>query len=122
MTAPVSLPSPAIGLTLALARATCSPLNAFGGAVAPGARRNTAQAQRLRVLCRLQAGPASAAALARECYCPSPTKRVSELRRQGWPIRSAWIELREPDGSVSPAVVYTLPADNDPAQLHLFNE
>jgi len=105
----------------ALTRATSSPLHAFG-AVAPGARRNTAQAQRERVLSRLQAGPATPAALVRDCHCPSPTKRVSELRRQGWPIRSKWIELREPDGSVSPATLYSLVAGADPAQLHLFPE
>lgn len=105
----------------ALTRATSSPLHAFG-AVAPGARRNTARAQRERVLARLKVGPATAAALMRECYCPSPTKRLSELRRQGWLIRSEWIELREPDGSVSPATLYSLPADADPAQLHLFPE
>lgn len=103
----------------ALARATANPLHAFGGAV-PGGRPNTAQAQRDRVLCRLQAGPATAAVLSRECYCPSPTKRISELRRLGWPIQSQWIERPEPDGSVSPAVLYSLPADADPAQLPLF--
>jgi hypothetical protein len=102
-----------------LTRATSNPLHALDAA-APGARRNTARAQRDRVLARLQAGPVTAAELARACYCPSPTKRVSELRRRGWPIRSAWIECREPDGSVSPATVYSLPADTDPAQLHLF--
>lgn len=101
-----------------LTRSTSNPLHALGLA-GHDARPNTARAQRERVLMRLQAGPATAAALARECYCPSPTKRVSELRRAGWPIRSAWIELREPDGTVSPATLYRLPADADPAQLSL---
>lgn len=101
-----------------LTRTTSSPLHAFG-LVGHAARPNTARAQRERVLMRLQAGPATPAALTRECYCPSPTKRVSELRRAGWPIRSTWIELREPDGTVSPATLYTLPADADPAQLSL---
>lgn len=102
-----------------LTRSTSNPLHALGP-VAHSGRPNTARAQRERVLMRLQAGPATAAELARECYCPSPTKRVSELRRVGWPIRSEWIELREPDGTVSPATLYTLPADADPAQLALF--
>lgn len=102
-----------------LTRHTASPLHAFAG-LAPGAPRNTVKAQRDRVLKRLQAGPATAATLGRECYCPSPTKRVSELRRKGWPIQSEWIELREPDGTVSPATLYSLAADADRAQLALF--
>ncbi len=104
-----------------LARATSSPLHALPVAV-PGLQRNTVRAQRERVLARLQAGPASVGVLARECYCPSPTKRVSELRRLGFRIASDWIERREPDGTVSPAVLYRLAADLDTAQLPLFNE
>lgn len=99
---------------------TMNPLHAALGAAAHGVRRNTARAQRDRLVKCLQAGPATAADLARACFCPCPTKRVSELRRAGWQIRSEWIELREPDGSVSPAVLYTLPADADPDQLALF--
>lgn len=85
----------------------------------PPARRNGVQAQRERLIARLQRGPATRGALARECYCPSPTKRVSELRRIGHDIRSAWIEEREPDGTVSPTVLYSLAPDTGAEQLAL---
>jgi len=99
-------------------RRTFSPLHAQA-VLSPAAPRNAVGLQRERVLARLKAGPASRAALCRECSCPSVTKRVSELRRMGWAIRSQWIEEREPDGSVSPTVLYSLPSDADPEQLAL---
>lgn len=95
-----------------------NPLHAHA-VLSPTAPRNTVRLQRERVLVRLQAGPATRAALCRECCCPSVTKRVSELRRKRRAIRSQWIEEREPDGSVSPTVLYSLPSDADPEQLAL---
>jgi hypothetical protein len=83
------------------------------------APQNGVQAQRERLLARLQRGSATRGALARECYCPSVTKRVSELRRMGHDIRSEWVEEREPDGSVSPTTLYSMAADSEAAQLAL---
>lgn len=81
---------------------------------------NTTAAQRARICRRLQCGPATRPELERECWAPSVTKRIAELRREGWPIFSTWTTDRAPDGSVSGAVVYTLGAGTaDPAQLAL---
>jgi hypothetical protein len=98
------------------ARLCGSPLHVL---TIPPAGRNGVQAQRGRVLARLRRGPATRGALARECFCPSPTKRVSELRRIGHDIRSTWVEEREPDGTVSPTVLYSLAPDTCAAQLAL---
>lgn len=87
--------------------------------LSPTAPRNSVRLQRERVLASLQASPATRAVLCRECSCPSVTQCISELRRMGWAIRSQWIEEREPDGSVSPTVLYSLPSDADPEQLTL---
>jgi hypothetical protein len=80
---------------------------------------NTAAAQRRRILARLQAGPCDADTLAATCWAPCVTKRVSELRREGWPIRTSWTERRGPDQTTSLRAVYELPAEHDPRQLLL---
>jgi Helix-turn-helix domain len=82
-------------------------------------RYNGAAVQRERIAHRLRQGPATRGELARVCCCPSPTKRVSELRRGGLPIRTEWIEETAPDGSVNPTALYSLAVDADPAQLSL---
>lgn len=85
-----------------------------------GGSYNTTAAQRTRILKRLQCGPATRTELERECWAPSVTKRIAELRREGWPILSPWTAYTAPDGSVSGAVLYTLgPGTADAAQMAL---
>ncbi len=85
-----------------------------------GGPYNTTARQRERILERLQHGPATRADLERECWAPSVTKRIAELRRKGWRILSPWAAYTAPDGSVSGAVLYTLaPGPADTAQLAL---
>ena len=85
-----------------------------------GGPYNTTAAQRARICRRLQSGPATRPELERECWAPSVTKRIAELRREGWPILSTWTACTAPDGSVSGAVLYTLAAGPaDAAQLAL---
>lgn len=85
-----------------------------------GGTYNTTAAQRARILMRLQRGPATRGDLERDCWAPSATKRIAELRREGWPIVSAWTTDTAPDGSVGAAVLYTLGSGTaDTAQLAL---
>ncbi len=95
----------------------------MGEAAASGATvpppGNTSAAQRGRILARLLAGPCDVLTLAADCWAPCPTKRVSELRRAGWPIVRQWVQRIGPDGSESRLAVYALPADVNPRQLAL---
>ena len=85
-----------------------------------GGPYNTTARQRERILKRLQHSPATRTELERECWAPSVTKRIAELRREGWPILSTWTACTAPDGSVSGAVLYTLAAGTaDTAQMDL---
>lgn len=84
-----------------------------------GANANTCRAQRARILARLQCGPCDAATLAAECWVPCVTKRLSELRREGCPIRTTWAQRTGPDGTASVVAVYALAQDQDPRQLPL---
>lgn len=89
----------------------------------PGPRREYwgAGMQRTCILSRLMRGPATRAELAHLCGSPSPTKRISELRRQGFAIASGWVSIAGPGGTVSLAGVYHLAAPDD-RQADLFGE
>jgi hypothetical protein len=63
-----------------------------------------------------------AAPLPAEPVAESAACKLVRLERQHGPIRAAWVGLHEPGRSASPAVVYTLPAGNELAQLGLINE
>lgn len=92
------------------------------GLMGEAPQQNTTAAQRARIILHLQCLPASRRVLERECWVPSVTKRISELRREGWPIVSTRTTETGPDGSVSDAVVYSLagsPADGPQLTLPL---
>ena len=89
-------------------------------APAQAARYNTAALQRKRILHRLSEGPATRPELERASGAPSVTKRISELRRDGWHIAGQWIEATAPDGRLNAQTLYSL-ADDDTAQGDLFN-
>lgn len=80
---------------------------------------NFTRAQRARIVARLQAGPCDGPTLAAACWAPSVTKRLSELRREGWPIRTTWAQRIGPDGTASVVAVYALAEERDPRQLML---
>jgi len=113
--------SGATGGGMADTRAHALRLLAMRHAIAsePSARYNTTAAQRDRIIRRLQHGPATRDTLARECYVPCITKRISELRRMGWPIAGHWAYEGAPDGSANAATLYSL-AVIDTAQRDLF--
>jgi hypothetical protein len=98
---------------------TVDPLKWKRRIVAAGRRYNGVAGQRERILARLRQGPATRQELEREANCLSVTKRVSELRGLGWPIKSAWAEEAGPDGSVSATAVYSLGGEPDSRQLGL---
>lgn len=77
--------------------------------------------QRTCILSRLMRGPATRAELAHLCGSPSVTKRISELRRQGFAIVSGWVSIAGPGGTVSLTAVYYL-AEPDTRQADLFGE
>jgi hypothetical protein len=77
--------------------------------------------QRSCILGRLMRGPATRDELERLCGARSVTKRVSELRRQGFPIAGDFVPIAGPGGSASLAMVYTLTAGED-RQPDLFGE
>ena len=87
-----------------------------------GGRYNGTLAQRARIVeCLRWAGRAGvlSAELAASCNVPCITKRVSELRRQGVPIKSAPEALVSTDGTVTVLACYVL--DEGPSsQLDLF--
>lgn len=84
------------------------------------ARYNGAARQRECIVRRLRRGAATRAELERDCYAPSVTKRISELRRMGWRIEGEPINETAPDGSLNVATVYSL-TDGDSAQSDLFD-
>lgn len=75
--------------------------------------------QRSCIMARLMKGPATRAALAQACGSPSVTKRISELRRQGFAIVSGWAPIAGPGGTVSLTAIYYL-AEPDTRQRDLF--
>ena len=89
-------------------------------AAAQAAPYNGVALQRERILQRLRQGPATRAELERECASPSATKRLSELRRAGWPIDRQWIGATAADGRINAQTLYSL-ADADTAQADLFD-
>lgn len=87
--------------------------------LAPGqaARYNRTALQRERIVHRLRQGPATRTELERECGAASVTKRISELRRNGFRIVSEWAAATAPDGSVNACTLYSLAAEDGTAQL-----
>lgn len=83
------------------------------------ARYNTTAQQRERIVERLRNGAATRSELQHTCRAPSVTKRISELRRMGWPIESESITETAPDGSVNRTTLYRL-GDGDTVQTELF--
>jgi hypothetical protein len=69
--------------------------------------------QRSCILARLMRGPVSRPELERLCGAPSVTKRISELRRQGFSIASGWVEVSGPGGTVQVVTVYALEMRDD---------
>lgn len=82
-------------------------------------RYNGAAQQRNRIVERLRQGPATRSELQHVCRAPSVTKRISELRRMGWPIESESIREIAPDGSVNRTKLYRL-RKGDTVQTELF--
>lgn len=83
------------------------------------ARYNSAELQRARILERLQRSPATRCVLERDCFAPSVTKRISELRRMGWRVQSDPLHQVTPDGRVNVGIVYSL-TDANSTQCDLF--
>jgi Helix-turn-helix domain len=81
---------------------------------------NGAAQQRERILARLRQGPATRSELQYGCRAPSVTKRISELRRDGWRIESEWIREIAPDGSLNRTMLYRLCEEDDEPQAGLF--
>ncbi len=77
--------------------------------------------QRSCILGRLMRGPATRDELERMCGVRSVTKRISELRRQGFPIAGDFVPIAGPGGSGSLAMVYVLSHSED-RQGELFGE
>ena len=96
-----------------------SPIDAIGGAADGGRPYNGTARQRACIVARLSRGPASRGELEAECSAPSVTKRVSELRGQGFDIRSTWVHRTGPAGTASVTTVYAL-AEPDDRQRDLF--
>lgn len=100
----------------------CNPLNAMRGIAATQGRLYYGAAlQRSCILARLMRGPATRDEMERLCGARSVTKRISELRRQGFRIAGEFVPISGPGGSVSLAMVYTLSAGDD-RQHDLFGE
>lgn len=71
---------------------------------------NGTAAQRAAILARLSAGPATAEQLMADCNVPCPTKRLSELRRLGYPIHTDDADRLNAGGSVNRVGLYSLDA------------
>jgi hypothetical protein len=69
---------------------------------------NSTEAQRIAMLARLAAGPATAEQLMADCNAPCPTKRISELRRMGYPIHTDIADRLNAGGSVNRVGLYSL--------------
>ena len=80
---------------------------------------NRAAAQRASILARLAVGPATAEQLMADCNVPCPTKRLSELRRLGYPIHTDDADRLNTGGSVNRVGLYSLEA-SEPRQPDLF--
>lgn len=106
--------------TDAAQRKGCSPLAAAHGMAASAGRPYYGAAlQRSCIMARLMSGPATRAELERTCRAPCVTKRISELRRQGFEIAGGWAPMAGPDGTVTATRVYSL-APRDDSQGSLF--
>lgn len=81
---------------------------------------NGTAAQRAAILARLSAGPATAEQLMVDCNVPCPTKRLSELRRMGYPIHTDDADRLNAGGSVNRVGLYSLHKP-DTHQPDLFN-
>ena len=100
----------------------CNPLDAVRGIAADRGRLYYGTAlQRSCILARLMRGPATRDELERLCGVRSVTKRISELRRQGFLIAGDWVTIAGPGGSASLARAYALTAGDD-RQGDLFGE
>lgn len=97
-----------------------NPLDVVHGA-AGSAPYYSAALQRSCILARLMRGPATRAELEAHCRAPCVTKRISELRRQGFEIVSGWVPVAGPGGTVSVMAVYSLSVPDD-QQGELFRE
>lgn len=80
---------------------------------------NDTAAQRSAILKRLSLGPATAEQLQADCDVPCPTKRISELRRLGYPIHTDEAARVTAGGAVNRVGLYTLRAP-DTRQPDLF--
>jgi Helix-turn-helix domain len=99
-----------------------NPLDAVRGiAAGEPAHYYGAALQRSCILARLMRGPASRPALELHCAAPSVTKRISELRRQGFNIASGWASVSGPGGTAQVVTVYCLAVPDD-RQANLFGE
>ena len=99
-----------------------NPLDAVRGIAADQSRPYYGAAlQRSCIMARLMRGPATRHELERLCLAPSVTKRISELRGQGFPIDGGWAPMAGPGGSRSVVMVYALAAEED-RQGDLFGE
>lgn len=96
-----------------------NPLDAIGAA--SSAPYYGAGLQRTCILARLMDGPATKQQLEHSCRSPTVTKRISELRRQGFAIVSGWVSVAGPGGTVSLTTVYSMAEPND-RQGNLFGE
>lgn len=69
--------------------------------------------QRSCILARLMRGPVARQELERVCGAPSVTKRISELRRQGFPIFGGFAPISGPGGTISVCMIYSLDTPDD---------
>lgn len=98
-----------------------NPLDAVRGIAAGESRPYHGTAlQKSRIVARLMRGPASRPELELVCGAPSVTKRISELRREGFEIVAGWAPVSGPGGTVSVVTVYAL-AERDERQGDLFD-
>jgi hypothetical protein len=80
---------------------------------------HSTELQRTRILERLRQGPATRQALEAEAGAGCARKRISELRRKGWRIKTEWADAAAPEGRVRLVAVYRLD-EADPRQADLF--
>jgi len=100
---------------------THNPLDVAHGVAATQGRSYYGTAlQKSCILARLLRGPASRQELERRCGAPSVTKRISELRRDGFNITSGWAPMAGPGGLISVQTVYAL-VEIDSRQADLFH-
>lgn len=80
--------------------------------------RDDVKAQRARIVARLREhGRTSCAELASACDVPSVTKRISELRAEGWPIEASIGHTFTRRGAWRRATFYSLTGPHPQADL-----